>query len=136
MRHAERTDEDVDLALVRVIEEEQPFLPVQRVEGDVRVVAGSAEELLNGTGSALGGDEVQVGVAASERLRQSAHGTKPDRDSAEQTERHGLRVRQVEEALGLGDDVRLDPGVGDVAHHRHYRCRRSSTQDSGDVGSA
>src|SRR5207253_1613994 len=105
----ERPDEDVDLAVVRRVEEEQPLLPLKGVEGNLRLVALVAEELLHALGAALGRDEVEVGVAAREDLRQLARSAEPDRDAAEEAERHPSRARQLEQALALGDDVRLDP---------------------------
>src|SRR5829696_4178477 len=59
--HGEGAHEDVHLAVVLDVEEEEPLLPVQGVEGDVRLVTLVPEELGRRASPLLRRDEVEVG---------------------------------------------------------------------------
>ena len=65
--HPERAHEHVDLAAVRVVEEEQPLLRVHGVERGVRLVAQVAEQLLRVADRLPRRGEVEILVLALER---------------------------------------------------------------------
>ena len=60
--HGEGAHEDVDLAVVVDVEEEEPLLPVQGIEGDVRLVTLVPEELGGRPRPPFRRDEVEVRV--------------------------------------------------------------------------
>ena len=64
MTHAERADEDVDLAPVLGVVEQHALLAVHRVERPRGLIAGVAQQLAGGTAAALGHCEVEVLVLA------------------------------------------------------------------------
>ena len=107
--HREGADEDVDLAVVVDVEEEQALAAVEGVEGDVRLVPlGTEEPGCRAHAAFLVGDEIEVGVGAPERRRKLAGSPQPHPHPAEQPKRNLLGFRSADEALALGDDVLVD----------------------------
>ena len=116
VRHGEGAYEDVDLPVVVDVEEEEPLLPVQGVEGDVRLVTLVPEELGRPARPLPRRDEVEVRVRAPECRQQVARRAEPDCHAAQESQWHvGLRCT-CEQSLTLGDDVGLD----------HHAVRASS----------
>jgi hypothetical protein len=86
VRHAEGGDEDVDLPPVLVVEEEEALVPVQRVEGNVGLVAVLAEQARCGACARTWGHEVQIVVVARQPRRDAVWGAQENGDPAEQSQ--------------------------------------------------
>ncbi len=83
VRHAERRDEDVHLAIVLGVEEEKPLRPVEGVEGNFWLVSEVAEEVGCRARARPCCHEVEVLVGARQRGRNTVGRTQEDRNSAE-----------------------------------------------------
>jgi hypothetical protein len=93
---------------VLVVEEEESFVSVQSVEGDVRLVALASEESRREGRTPAHGHEIEVAVFAREWRRQAAWRSQADRDAAEQPQRHAFGLRSGEEPFPFFYDVGLD----------------------------
>ena len=91
-----------------VVEEEESFVSVQSVEGDVRLVALAAEESRRYGRAPAHGHEIEVAVFAREWRRQAAWCSQADRDATEQPKRHACGLRSGEEPFPFSNDVGLD----------------------------
>jgi hypothetical protein len=114
MRHPKLANEDVDLALVLVVEEEESFVTVQGVEGDVRLVALVAQESRGEGRTPAYGHEIEVAVLARERRRQAAGGAEANGHSPEEPKRNILGGRPCQQPLALCQDISLDPAHGET----------------------
>jgi hypothetical protein len=106
--HAERSDEDVHLTVILGIEEEKTLLAVEGIEGGVRLVPSIPKEGGNVTARPPRRDEVEVPVRAGELRGRLAGSAEPDRNAAEQAQRHAGLVGLVQKATALCNDVGLD----------------------------
>ena len=91
-----------------VVEEEESFVSVQSIEGDVRLVALAAQESRRYGRAPAHGHEIEVAVFAREWRRQAAWCSQADRDPAEQPKRHAFGLRSGEEPFPFCYDVGLD----------------------------
>jgi hypothetical protein len=106
--HAERADEDVHLTVVLGVEEEKALLAVEGVEGGMRLIPSVSKEGGDIAARAPRRDEVEVSVRACELRRRLSRSAEPDRDAAEEAQRHAGCVGLLQQALPLHDDVLLD----------------------------
>jgi hypothetical protein len=78
---------------------------VQRVEGDMRLVAERHEQLAAGGGAPPRRCEVEILVRPPERLRQAVRGAQDDGDPSEQPQRDSLGLGKSKNPPPLGDHV-------------------------------
>src|ERR1700693_1789752 len=103
--HAEGADEDVDLALVALVIEEQAAVTVEVVEAAVRDVAEILEQMPQSPILALLDDKVDVAVAPLERRRPRTMPVHANGGAAQESHQHVRLGGSLQQADGLRLDV-------------------------------
>ena len=106
VRHAEAADEDVGLASVLLVDEEEPLAPVQCVEGHVRLIAELAQEARACLRRGARGGEIEVLVGPPEGLGETVLRPEHNGDATQQTKRDTLVFGPCEDPAPLFHDVR------------------------------
>ena len=115
MAHRETPHENVDLALVGVVEVQQPARAVERVELRVAAITGPLEQGRETARVALGHHEVEIGDLAGELRGEPIGGQQPDCHPADQPGVEALGRDEVEEPPRLLTDV--GKRLGHSPHH-------------------
>src|SRR5215216_1629806 len=111
--HPEDADENIHLPIVLLVEEQQAFLAVDRVEAHVWPVAHGLEESLRVGRRASSSDPIQIGVLALECRMETIFRPQLDRHPTKQPEGETLPVGRLCDAHGFFHHV--GPNVTHVA---------------------
>src|SRR5690242_2085289 len=122
--HLEGAYEHVQLALVRLVVEQQPASAVHAVEHLVGLVALLGQALRQLAAVTRVGDQVDVVVLARKLGRIGGRGHQPDPEAAQQSHRNALGLEHVRQPPALLDHVRQDTGAVDA--HADPRMRSST----------
>ncbi len=108
--HAEAVEHDVDVATVGPVEEEQPLVTVQRVEGAVPVVAKADEEIGDTLPLFGARGEIQVVVASPELGEHGAGAAEGHTNTTEETDEDAVILGRGKKSSRLDEDVGVRAG--------------------------
>src|SRR6478736_5282843 len=119
--HLEGAHEHVQLALVRLVVEQQPAGAVHAVEHLVGLIALLGQALRQLPAVARVGDQVDVVVLARQLGRIGGRSHQPDAEAAQQSHRNALRLEHVRQDPGAVDahaDPRMRSSTGSIRWRR------------------
>lgn len=108
--HPEAVEHDVDVSAVGPVEEEQPLVTVQRVEGAVSVVAKADEEFGDTLPLFRARGEIEVVVAPREVGEHGAGAAEGDADSTEEPDEDAVILGRGKKSSRLDEDVGVRAG--------------------------